>query len=111
LSEQLSSIQPDGSWTVNIAPNFNDVNATEIVAFLVPTNYNQPCVDGVPSLTPTPQVEATAYAVRVNPARDNLNFLITAGMSERVEVLHKVRAKLLFQSTNNVWVDAQDYCI
>jgi hypothetical protein len=45
-ASQLTPIQPDGTWTANITPNVNDVNATEIAAFLVPTNYNQPCVNG-----------------------------------------------------------------
>jgi hypothetical protein len=107
-ADQLVPIQPDGSWTANISPNANDVTATEIAVFLVPTNYNLPCLDGVPGLTNTPTVEATAYAVRGNPGARQLSF---SGYGWWVRTssgnLSGPGPNYFSDSTNNAWVDAQ----
>src|SRR5580698_5752904 len=73
-ASQLTTIQPDGTWTANITPVSSDTNATEIAAFLVPANYNQPCVDGASALPIPPVAEAVVYADRINPSARQFNF-------------------------------------
>jgi hypothetical protein len=43
----LTAIQPDGSWTANIATGGVDTNATRIAAFVVPASFTEPCVTNV----------------------------------------------------------------
>jgi hypothetical protein len=104
----LTPLQPDGAWSVNITPNAADVNATEIAAFLVPTNYQQTCLNGVPGLTNSSQVEATAYAVRVNPSARQFNYS-DYGWWVRTSAgsLAGPGPNYFSDSPNNVWVDAQ----
>ena len=107
-STQLTPIQPNGSWSANIAPNANDVNATEIAAFLVPTNYNQPCVDGTPGLTIPSQAEAVVYANRMNPSTRQFNFSDYGWwVKNSTGSLAGPGPNYFTDSTNNVWVDAQ----
>jgi hypothetical protein len=107
-ANQLTTIQPNGAWSVNITPNAADVDATEIAALLVPTNHSQSCLNGVPGLTNSPQVEATAYAVRVNPSARQFNFS-DYGWWVRTSAggLAGPGPNYFSDSTNNVWVDAQ----
>ena len=107
-STQLTPIQPDGSWSANIAPNANDVNATEIAAFLVPTNYNQPCVNGSPDLTIPSQAEAVVYANRINPSARQFSFSDYGWWVKTSSGgLAGPGPNYFSDSTNNVWVDAQ----
>lgn len=104
----LTPIKPDGSWTANITPNVNDVNATEIAAFLVPTNYNQPCVNGVPGLPVPPQAEAVVYANRINPGARQFNFSDYAWWVRTSSGgLAGPGPNYFSDSPNNVWIDAQ----
>jgi hypothetical protein len=107
-ADQLVAIHADGSWTANITPNANDVTATEIAVFLVPTNYDLPCLNGVPGLTNVSTVEATAYAVRVNPGSRELSFS-SYGWWVRTSSgnLSGPGPNYFSDSTNNAWVDAQ----
>lgn len=104
----LTPIQRDGSWTANITPVSSDTNATEIAAFLVPTNYNQPCVDGASGLPIPPQAEAVVYADRVDTSTRRFNF---SGYGWWVKnsagSLAGPGPCYFSDSTNNVWVDAQ----
>jgi len=106
-SPQLTPIQSNGTWSVNITTSNSDTNATEVAAFLVPTNYNQPCVNGAPGLTNTAQVEAVTYAVRVDPSARQFNFssydwrVITGAGPQGPG------PNYFTDSTNNVWVDGQ----
>ena len=104
----LTTIQPNGNWSADITTSSSDKNATEIAAFLVPTNYNQPCAEGETSLLIATQVEATAYANRVNPAARQFNFSgygwsVKTGSGSQVGP----GPNYFSDSTNNVWVDAQ----
>ncbi len=105
-TSQLTPIQPDGSWSADITTGSSDKNATEIAAFLVPTNYNQPCVDGTPGLTIPAQAEAVVYANRVDPSARWFTFsnygwsVKTSGGS-----LAGPGPNYFSDSTNNVWVD------
>ena len=104
---QLTPIQSNGSWTANITTANSDTNATEIAAFLVPTNYNQPCVNGAPGLTNTPQVEAAAYAVRVDPSVRQINFSGYGWWAKTSTGFEGPGPNYFTDSTNNVWVDSQ----
>ena len=107
-ASQLTRIGPDGSWTANIVSTGSDTNATEIAAFLVPTNYNQPCVNGATELPIPQQAEAVVYADRVNPSARQFNF---SGYGWWVKTsaggLAGPGPNYFSDSTNNVWVDAQ----
>jgi len=101
-----TAIQPDGSWTAEITPNAADINATEIAAFLVPTNYDLACVNGAAGL-PIPTVaEAVVYADRVNPTARRFNWSGYAWHVRGVGVTGP-GPNHYSNSTNNVWVDAQ----
>lgn len=108
LTPILTPIQPNGTWTANITPNVNDIYATEIAAFLVPTNYNLPCVDGAPGLTIPAQAKAVAYAVRVDPSKRHFYFS-DYGWFVKTSAggLAGPGPNYFSDSTNNVWVDAQ----
>src|SRR6266403_915535 len=43
----LIIIQPDGTWTADITTGGSDQDATQIAAYVVPANFNQPCVTNV----------------------------------------------------------------
>jgi hypothetical protein len=105
----LTAIQPDGSWTANITTAGSDTSATEIAAFLVPANYSQPCVDGAPGLTNMLQVEAAAYAVRVNPAARQLDFSDYGWWVKTSTGLAGPGPNYFSDSTNNVWIDTQGF--
>jgi hypothetical protein len=105
---KATPIQPDGTWSANITPNVNDKAATEIAAFLVPTNYNPACVNGADGLPIPAQAEAEAYATRVAPSARQFNF---AGYEWSVKTssggLSGPGPNYFSNSTNNVWLDAQ----
>jgi hypothetical protein len=107
-SSQLTPINPDGSWSANITTSSSDTNATEIAAFLVPTNYDQPCADGTNGLAIPSQAEATAYVDRVSPGARQFNF---SGYGWSVKTSGGALAgpgpNYFSDSTNNVWVDSQ----
>jgi len=105
---QLTPIQPNGAWTANITPNSNDVDATEIAAFLVPTNYDLACVNGQEGLTIPAQAEAVVYAVRVAPVTPQFNFS-GYGWFRRAPGLQGPGPNYYSDSTNNIWVDAQGF--
>ncbi len=103
----LTPLQRDGSWSANIATVGTDLQATEVAAFLVPTNYNPPCVDGAAGLTIPSQAEAVIYAHRVDPAVRQFNF---SGYGWWVKnsagSLAGPGPNVFSDSTNNIWVDA-----
>jgi len=107
---QVTAINPNGTWSLNIAPVPSDVNATQIAVFLVPTNYSPSCVNGLPGLTIPPQAEADVYTNRVPPTARRLNF---SNYSWSVKTssgnLAGPGPNYFSDSTNNVWVDASGY--
>jgi hypothetical protein len=108
-ASQLTAIQPDGTWTANITTVASDVNATEVAAFLVPTNYDQPCADGNAGLTIPPQAEAVVYAIRVNPSARHFNFSDYGWSVKTSPGLTGPGPNYFSDSTNNVWVDTQGF--
>jgi hypothetical protein len=103
----LTPIQPNGSWSANITIYPSDTNATEIAAFLMPTNYNQPCADGTNGLAIPSQAEATVYVDRVNPSARQFNFAGYGWWVKTASGLAGPGPNYFTDSTNNVWVDAQ----
>jgi hypothetical protein len=106
-ASQLTTIQPDGSWTANVTPSSNDKTATKIAAFLVPANYNQ-CVNGATGLPIPPTATAVVYANRTPPSTRQFYFSdynwwvrTTGGNTSGPG------PNIFSDSTNNVWVDAQ----
>jgi hypothetical protein len=105
-ASQLTPIQVDGSWTANITNP--DASATEIAAFLVPTNYAAPCVNGTPGLEIPQEAEAVVYANRVNPNARQFNFSDYAWwVKTSAGGLTGPGPNHFSDSTNNVWLDAQ----
>jgi hypothetical protein len=97
-------IQPDGSWTMTAL----NASATEIAAFLMPTNYDQPCVNGRPGLTIPPEAEAVVYANRVDPSARAFDFSGYAWwVRSSAGSLMGPGPNYFSDSTNNAWVDAQ----
>lgn len=107
-ASHLTPIQSDGSWTADITTSSSDKIATEIAAFLVPTNYNLPCVNGDTALTIPTQAEAAVYANRSNPSARQFDF---SGYHWWVRTssgnLAGPGPNYFSDSTNNAWIDAQ----
>lgn len=105
-ASQLTPIQADGSWNADISSSSNDKYATEIAAFLVPSSYSQPCVNGTPGLTIPAAAEAVVYVNRAAPSARQLSF---AGYSWSVKTSNGGLAgpgpNYFSDSTNNVFVD------
>ena len=119
-SGQLTPINPDGSWSVNITTSNFDKYASEVAAFLVPTNYNQACVVAQGGLSNAGLAKASAwvYAPRTNPNRRHLEFagygwwVKTAGNADGIiddEFANPTGpgGNYFSDTTSNVWVDAQ----
>jgi hypothetical protein len=49
-AQPLTAINPDGTWQCDITMDGIDEQATEIVAFVVPNDYNPPLMRGQTSL-------------------------------------------------------------
>jgi hypothetical protein len=106
-ASQLTPIQTNGAWSADITPFASDTNATEIAAFLVPANYNLPCVDGATGLLIPTQALATAYANRVNPSARQFDFSGYGWWVKTSSGLAGPGPNYFSDSTNNVWVDTQ----
>lgn len=107
-ASHLTPIQANGSWTADITTSSSDKIATEIAAFLVPSNYNLPCVNGATALNIPTQAVAVVYANRTNPSARQFEFSgyhwwvrNTAGN------LAGPGPNYFSDSTNNAWIDAQ----
>jgi hypothetical protein len=57
----LTVIQSNGTWTTNITTGGNDVNATDIIAYLVPNTFSVPSASGQTSLPSS--LAAFQYAI------------------------------------------------
>jgi hypothetical protein len=118
FSSPLTRINSDGSWSCNM-PSNHDQYASEFCVALVPTNWNQPVAEGVPGLITSginvTKSEAILYVDRVDPYRRQVNWsgygwwVKTAG-ADGDEFLGATGpgGNNYSDSTNNVWVDAQD---
>jgi len=107
-AQSLTSIDPDGNWTADITTGGSDQIATRIAAFVVSTNYNQPCVQGAAFL-PTniySQAQASAVITRQSPAVRWLNFSgYDWGVKTSIGPVGP-GPNFFSDSTNNVWLDA-----
>ena len=105
----LTPIQPDGSWTANITTGGLDTNATRIAAYVVPANYNQPCVTNVFCLPAAllQQSVANAIATRAAPTTRSFHW---SGFDWTVKTSSSPVGpgpNIFSDSTNNVFIDAQ----
>ena len=111
-AQALTAIQPDGSWSADIATGGSDTNATRIAALLVSTNYNQACVLGEPFLPTNIFAEAIASAVvtREYPGVrwfgfSGYDWWVKTGSGSQVGP----GPNYFSDRTSNVWTDAQGW--
>jgi hypothetical protein len=108
-AQPLTAIASDGSWTTDITTGGTDNLATRVAAFLVGTNYNQPCVQGL-SFLPTnvfAQALASAVTTRSYPGPRWLSFSGYGWWVKSSAGLVGPGPNYFSDSTDNVWVDAQ----
>lgn len=105
---QLTPIQPDGRWTADITTGGSDAYATRITALLVSTNYDQPCVLGLPVLPANVLTQAVASAT-VARADPTLRWVSFSGYDWWVKSSPELVGpgpNYFSDSADNVWVDA-----
>ena len=109
--QPLTPIQPDGSWSADITTGGGDTNATRVAALLVGTNYNQPCVLGLPNLPTNVYAQASAKAV-ITRAQPGVRFLNFSGYDWWVKNYATPVGpgpNYFSDSTNNVWTDTNGW--
>jgi hypothetical protein len=105
----LTMIQPDGTWTADITTGGSDQDAIQIAAYVVPANFNQPCVTNVfciPDAVGQPAI-ANTLVTRLDPATRGFHW---SGYDWRVKAsTYPVGPgpNYFSDSTNNVAIDAQ----
>ena len=106
---QLTTIQPDSSWTADVTTGGSDQFATKFVALLVSTNYNQPCVQGLTSLPAnvTSAAVASAAVDRYDPSIRTINFSGYDWWVKSGAGLLGPGPNYFSDSTNNVWLDTK----
>jgi hypothetical protein len=109
---QLTPIQSDGSWSASVfSPGTGDTNATRIAALLVSTNYNQPCVLGLPNL-PTDVYAQAISKVVVTRSSTGLRFLSFSGYDWWVKTSPGSVGpgpNYFSDATNNVFTDSNGW--
>jgi hypothetical protein len=106
---QLTAIQPDGSWTVDMTTGGADAYATKITAQLVSTNYAEPCVLGLAEL-PTNVTARAVASTTVIRADTTIRWVRFSGYDWWVKSspgLLGPGPNYFSDCTNNVWLDAQ----
>ena len=104
----LTTIQTDGTWTADITTGGSDQDATQIAAYVVPANFNQPCVTNVFCIPDavTQQAIANALVTRLGPATRGFHW---SGFDWRVKASTfpvGPGPNYFSDSTNNVSIDA-----
>jgi hypothetical protein len=111
-AQPLTTIQPDGSWSVNVTTGgAGDLTATRIAALLVNTNYNQTCVLGLPNLPTSAYAQAIAKTIVTRPS-PGVRFLNFSGYDWWVKSpagLTGPGPNYFSDATNNVWVDTNGW--
>jgi hypothetical protein len=109
-AQEVTPINPDGTWSTSIVTGGSDQNATRIAALLVSTNYNQPCVLGLANLPATIYSQAIAHAIVTRPS-PGVRFLSFSGYDWWVKTGTAVGPgpNNFSDSTNNVWVDTNGW--
>src|SRR6266404_8443538 len=105
----LTTIQPDGTWTADITTRGSDQDAPHIAAYVVPANFNQPCVTNVFCIPDavTQLAIANTLVTRLNPATRGFHW---SGFDWRVKASTSPVGpgpNYFSDSTNNVSIDAQ----
>ena len=97
---QLTTIQPDGSWSANVTTGgAGDMTATRFAALLVSTNFSEACVLGLPNLPASTYTLASAKTVVTRPS-PGVRFLNFSGYDWWVKNYGapvRTRAKLFFR--------------
>src|SRR6266404_2070393 len=105
----LTTIQPDGTWTADITTGGSDQDATQNAAYVVPANFNQPCITNVfciPDAVTQPAI-ANILVTRLDPATRGFHW---SGFDWRVKASTSPVGpgpNYFSDSTNNVSIDAQ----
>jgi len=107
----LTTILPDGSWSANINTGGGDATATRVAALLVGTNYNQPCVLGLPNLPTNVYAQAVAKSVITRPS-PGVRFLSFSGYDWWVKANPSPIGpgpNYFSDLTNNAWTDTNGW--
>ncbi len=109
-AEPLTIIQADGSWTADITTGGSDQLAMRVAALLVSTNYSEPCVEGAGALPTNIYSQALASAVitRQSPGARWIGFSGYDWWVKTSAGLVGPGPNYFSDSTNNVWLDAQE---
>ncbi len=110
-AQPLTTISPDGSWSVNITTADSDTNATRVAALLVSTNFTQPCVLGLANLPANVYAQAGAKAVVTRPS-PGVRFMSFAGYDWWVKSSPGPVGpgpNYFSDATNNVWTDTNGW--
>jgi hypothetical protein len=108
-AQPLTVIQPNASWTTDVTTGGSDERATKIAALLVGTNYNEPCVLGLPAL-PTnvlQQAKDQAIVTRDDPNVRRFDFSGVEWLVKSSSSPVGPGPNLFSDTINNVWLDTQ----
>jgi hypothetical protein len=110
-AQPLTAIQPDGSWSANVATANSDTNATRYAVLLVSNTYNQACVLG-PAYLPTNvfgQAIAKAVITRPSPGVRFFGFSGYDWWVKNFNTLVGPGPNYFSDSTTNVWTDTNGW--
>jgi hypothetical protein len=110
-AQPLSALRPDGSWRADIITASGDTAATRVAAFLVGTNFNQPCALGLPKLPTNLYAQASASAIVTRPS-PGVRWLRFSGYDWWVKSSASrvgPGPNYFSDSASNVWTDAQGW--
>jgi hypothetical protein len=111
-AQPLTTVQANGSWSADITTGgAGDLTATRVAALLVSTNFNQPCVLGLPNLPTNVYAQAIAKTVISRP-RPGVRFLSFSGYDWWVKSptgLAGPGPNYFSDATNNVWTDTNGW--
>ncbi|MEI7900194.1 MAG: hypothetical protein WCK89_08070 [bacterium] len=108
FANPLSTVRTNGMWTCDITTGGSDAYATQLAAYLVPTNYSPPLAEGWAQLPTALDSNAVASVRVTRPFTRRLGF---SGYDWSVKDSRGLRTgpgdNFFSDSTSNVWVDAQ----
>lgn len=104
LDAPLTIIQPDGAWTTDITTGGTDEEATKIAAFLVPTGYSPPLMNGNAPLPTDLFANALDY-VHVERTRRELEFDGRTWHVKHTAYLEGPGPNYYSDDPQDVWVD------
>ena len=111
-AQPLTTIQPNGSWSVNVTTGgAGDLTATRFAALLVSTNFNLSCVLGLANLPTNAYAQAIAKAVVTRPS-PGVRFLSFSGYDWWVKNYTTPVGpgpNYFSDATNNVWTDTNGW--